>query len=45
MIELRQSNINLGIKEYEMLQGIKDGENGFMNDVFGKTYEVNPPKK
>lgn len=22
-----------------MLQGIKDGENGFMNDVFGKTYE------
>ena len=39
MIELKQSCTNFGIKEYEMLQGIENGENGFMNDVFGKSYD------
>ena len=38
MIELRQSNKNLGIAEYEMLQGIENGENGFMNEVFGMSF-------
>ena len=33
MIELRQSNKDLGMAEYEMLQGIENGENGFMNEV------------
>jgi len=37
MIELRQSNKDLGIAEYEMLQGIENGENGFMNTVKGMT--------
>ena len=39
MIELRQSNKNLGIEEYKMLQGIRNGENGFMNEVYGMSYE------
>ena len=39
MIELKQSNQSLGIAEYEMLQNIENGENGFMNDVFGISYD------
>ena len=39
MIELKQSNKNLGIAEYEMLQGIENGENGFMNTVKEMTFE------
>ena len=39
MIELRQSNKNLGRAEYEMLQGIENGENGFMNTVKGMSFE------
>ena len=39
MIELKQSNKNLGKDVYEMLQGIKNGENGFMNEVYGVSYE------
>ena len=39
MIELRQSNKNLGIAEYEMLQGIENGENGFMNTVYGMNFD------
>lgn len=39
MIELKQSNKDLGIAEYEMLQDIKNGENGFMNEVFGISFE------
>ena len=39
MIELRQSHKDLGRAEYNMLQGIVDGENGFMNKVYGMTYE------
>ena len=39
MIELRQSNKDLGIVEYEMLQGIENGENGFMNVVKGMTFD------
>ena len=38
MIELRQSSKDLGIAEYEMLQGIENGENGFMNVVKGMTF-------
>ena len=38
MIELKQSNKNMGMAEYKMLQGIKNGENGFMNEVCGITY-------
>ena len=37
--ELKQSNKNLGMAEYEMLQGIENGENGFMNEVCGMTYD------
>lgn len=39
MIELRQSNKHLGLLEYEMLQGIVNGENGFMNEVYGMSFE------
>ena len=39
MIELRQLNKNLGNAEYEMLQGIENGENGFMNVVCGMTFD------
>ena len=39
MIELKQSNIQMGEAEYEMLQDIENGENGFMNEVFGVDYE------
>ena len=39
MIKLKQSNINMGKPEYEMLQGIKNGENGFMNEVYSMSYE------
>ena len=39
MIELRQLNKHLGIEEYEMLQNIENNENGFMNEVYGMSYE------
>ena len=39
MIELRASNKNLGMAEYEMLQTIENGENGFMNEVYGMSFE------
>ena len=39
MIELRQSNKDLGMAEYKMLQGIIDGENGFMNKVYGMSFD------
>ena len=39
MIELRQSNKDLSIAEYEMLQDIENGENGFMNEVCGMSYK------
>ena len=39
MIELKESNKDLGIAEYEMLQGIENGENGFMNEVCGMSYK------
>ena len=39
MIELKQSSQKLGRAEYEMLQGIIDGENGFMNKVYSMTFE------
>lgn len=38
MIEFKQVNINMGKPEYEMLQGIENGENGFMNEVFDMPY-------
>lgn len=39
MVELKQSNKDLGMQEYEMLQSIENGENGFMNEVFGMSYD------
>lgn len=39
MIELRQLTLDLGIAEYEMLQDIKNNENGFMNIVYGMSFE------
>ena len=39
MIELRQSSKKLGKAEYDMLQGIIDGENGFMNKVYGMSFD------
>ena len=39
MIELRSSNKDLGVAEYEMLQTIEDGENGFMNKVCGMSFK------
>ena len=39
MIILKQSNTQMGMIEYEMLQGIENGENGFMNDVYGMSFE------
>ena len=39
MIELKQLSISLGIEEYEMLQGIENNENGFMNTVKGISFE------
>ena len=39
MIELKQSNKNLGLDAYEMLQCIKNGEKGFMNEVYGMSFE------
>lgn len=33
-IELKQLSINMGQKEYDMLQGIIDGENGFSNPAY-----------
>ena len=39
MVELKQSSQDLGVAEFEMLQGIQNGENGFMNEVFGMSYE------
>ena len=39
MIELRQLTTDLGIAEYEMLQNIENNENGFMNIVYGMTFD------
>lgn len=39
MIELIQSNKSMGKSEYDMLQGIHNGENGFMNEVYGMSFE------
>ena len=39
MIELRQSSKDLGLDVYEMLQGIENGENGFMNEVYGMSFD------
>ena len=39
MVELIQSNKELGFAEYNMLQNIENGENGFMNEVCGMDYE------
>ena len=39
MFELIKSNKNLGKDVYEMLQGIKNGENGFMNEVYGMSFD------
>ena len=33
-IELKQLSIKMGQKEYDMLQGIIDGENGFSNPAY-----------
>ena len=38
-MELKQSNKNLGYAEYEMLQNIENGENGFMNIVCGMSFD------
>lgn len=38
MIDLKQANKYMGIDEYKMLQGIENGENGFMNEVFGMSF-------
>ena len=38
MIELKQVNKDMGFDEYKMLQGIENGENGFMNEVFGMSF-------
>ena len=39
MFELIKSNKYLGEDVYEMLQGIENGENGFMNEVYGMSFE------
>ena len=38
-IELKEININMEQKEYEMLQGILNVENGFMNDAYGLSFD------
>lgn len=37
-IELKQLDINMGKEEYDMLQGIIDGENGFSNPAYQLTF-------
>ena len=39
MIFLKQTNTNMDLPEFEMLQEIENGENGFMNEVCGMTFE------
>ena len=39
MIELKQCNKDLGLDVYEMLQGIENGENGFMNEVYEMSFD------
>ena len=39
MIKLEQSNKDLGLDVYKMLQGIENGENGFMNEVYGMSFD------
>ena len=38
-IELKQLNVNMAEQEYEMLQGILDIENGFVNPAYNLSYE------
>jgi len=38
-IKLKQLSIDMNTKEYEMLQGIKDGENGFNNPIALKRWK------
>lgn len=38
-IELKQLSLTCGNAEYEMLQQIENGENGFSNPVYGLSYE------
>lgn len=38
-IELKQLNADMFEQEYEMLQGILDKENGFMNPAYNLSYE------
>ena len=38
-IELKEIDVNMSKKEYEMLQGIHDIENGFTNPAYKLTYE------
>lgn len=38
-IELRQLSTNMGNEEYDMLQGIIDGENGFSNPAYQLSFE------
>jgi predicted acetyltransferase len=38
-IELRQLSLSCRNEEYEMLQNIKNNENGFSNPVYEKSYE------
>lgn len=38
-IELKQLSVDMGEKEYEMLQDILDVENGFTNPAYGLSYD------
>lgn len=38
-IELKQLSINMGKEEYDMLQGIIDGENGFSNPAYQLSFD------
>lgn len=38
-IEIKQLSLNCGNEEYEMLQNIKDSENGFSNPIYKKSYK------
>ena len=37
-IALKQINIDMGLQEYEMLQGILKVDNGFTNPAYDLTY-------
>ena len=39
MVELKQSSNDLGLDVYQMLQGIENGENGFMNEVYKMSFD------